>query len=227
MITKRRSAQSAFFNLRVFIGLLMALTGVILPLSGLATFAVPAASIGHTQPSYTATSSIDPLIPAGFDCSKIHELGIDMQTNLRAGAIMIFCGLSEGGISFHDSGVSPFVQKLIAPASYGGTDVDLITGPETFPNVTQSTTFTTANPDNPNQIVVAYNDSRGSNANPPNGAGASVSTDGGNTFPRLTTASGQSPFPNCGYPIILYNKPIQTWFVVCLDAIGGAIGVGL
>src|SRR5438046_1197028 len=84
----------------------------------------------------------------------------------------------------------------------------VITGTETFPNVTQSETFTTANPDNPDQIVVAYNDSRGLNANPINISGASVSTDGGNTFTRLTRATGQSPFDNTfGDPVILYNKP--------------------
>ena len=82
----------------------------------------------------------------------------------------------------------------------------------------QSETYTTANPDNPNQIVVAYNDSRGSNASPINISGASVSTDGGTTFTRLTTGSGQSPFANTlGDPVILYNKPTGTWFTMWLD----------
>src|SRR6266513_481383 len=161
---KNSTTQSAFFNVRVLIGLFTALPGVILVLLGFGTFAGPAASIAQTQQSYTATNLIDPLVPAGFDCSKVHELGIDKQENLRAGAIMIFCGLSEGGIPFHSIGVSKFVQKLMAPVSYGGLDVDLITGPETFPKVTQSETFSAANPDNPNQVVVAYNDSRGRDA---------------------------------------------------------------
>ena len=68
------------------------------------------------------------------------------------------------------------------PLAYGAADVNLITGTETSPNITQSETFTTANPDNPDQIVVAYNDSRGRNVNPINISGASVSTDGGATF---------------------------------------------
>ena len=181
----KRIAQSAFSNLRFVIGLLITPTGVFLGLLGFGPF-VPAASITQTQRNYTATSSIDPIVPAGFDCSKVHELGIDKQENLRAGAIMIFCGLSEGGIPFRGGGVSKFVQKLMAPVSYGGLDVDLITGPETFPNITQSETFSAANPDNLNQIVVAYNDSRGRDVNPINVAGASVSTDGGTTFTRLT-----------------------------------------
>ena len=89
---------------------------------------------------------------------------------------------------------------------YGTTDVDLITGTETFPHIDQSTTFTAGNPDNPLQIVVAYNDARGFNDSPSSGAGASVSTDGGNTFTRLTTANGQSPFPNSSSPVVLSDK---------------------
>ena len=36
-------------------------------------------------------------MPVPFDCSKIHELGIDKQMSLRAGAIMIACGQAQGG----------------------------------------------------------------------------------------------------------------------------------
>src|SRR6202035_3947757 len=104
---------------------------------------------------------------------------------------------------------------------------DLITGTETYPNIDQSTTFSAGNPDNPNQIVVAYNDSRGRNANPINISGASVSTDGGTTFTRLTKANGQSPFDNTvGDPVLLYNKPTATWFTVWLDLACGGQGLG-
>ena len=105
--------------------------------------------------------------------------------------------------------------SLLSPLSFGATDVDLITGNETSPNITQSETFTTANPDNPDQIVVAYNDSRGVNANPINISGASASTDGGLTFTRLTKANGQSPFDNTlGDPVVLYNRSSGEWFTV-------------
>jgi hypothetical protein len=126
-------SQLAFFKLRALIGLCIALGGVFLRLLGLGAFSAKA------QQNYNVTTrSVDPLVPAFFDCSKIHELGIDKQENFRAGAIMIACGLSEGGIPFRGSGFSRFVQKLMAPVSYGGLDVDLITGPETFPYVKQS-----------------------------------------------------------------------------------------
>jgi hypothetical protein len=226
----KRNAQSAFLNLRVLIGLLIALTGVILALLGFGAFAVPAASTTQAQQSYTTTNSIDALIPPGFDCSKIHELGIDKQENLRAGAIMIFCGEAQGGGTSASSSLSAltqFIRKLFSPAAYGygGTDVDLITGTETYPDVTQSTTFSWGNPDNPDQILVAYFDSRGAHANPINGSGASVSTDGGLTFTRLTAANGQSPFPNTGGdPVVIYNRPTGTWYTVLEDA---ACGYGL
>src|SRR5207248_1573720 len=128
---------------------------------------------------------------ADFDCSRIAELGIDIQENLRAGAIMIACGEAEGGSPSPSEAV---IQALIPqlPPLLGTTDIDLVTGTETSPHVVQSETFSAGNPDNPNQIVVAYNDSRGVASN--NISGASVSTDGGATFTRLTTGSGQSPF---------------------------------
>ncbi len=205
-------AQSAFSNLRFVIGLLITLTGVFLGLLGFGPL-VPAASITPAQQSHTYTNLIGPLVPAGFDCSKIHELGVDKQESLRAGAIMIFCGEAQGGElgeAPSSSAFSKLVQKLIAPMVYGGTDVDLITGDKSFPNITQSETFTTANPDT---------------ATPPNGSGASVSTDGGNTFTRLTTAGGQSPFSNTfGGPVILYNKPSGTWFTVWSDGNGCTLG---
>src|SRR5438876_2489681 len=191
---KKSASQSAFFNLRVLIGLLIVLAGVFLALAGFGTFSALAQA---QQKNKIITNSKDPLVPNGFDCSKIHELGIDKQMNFRAGAIMIACGQAQGGGTSATSPSSPlgaltqFIKQLFSPLAYGGTDVDLITGTETYPNVTQSETFTAINPDNPVQIVIAYNDSRGRNFNPINISGASCSTDGGITFTRITGTNGQ------------------------------------
>jgi hypothetical protein len=221
---KKSTSQSAFFNLRASIGLFIGLTGVCLPLLGFGAFSVQA------QQKYSVTTrSIDPLVPAMFDCSKIHELGIDRQENMRAGAIMIFCGLSKpGGAPSHfGPSSSKLAQSLMAPLAYGGIDVDLVTGTETFPHVTQSETYTTANPDNPTQIFVAYNDSRGRNFNPINISGGSFSTDGGTTFTRLTKANGQSPFDNTiGDPVVLFHKASGTWLTVWIDVACGGQGLG-
>src|SRR4029077_11543334 len=220
---RRSYGEDGFFNPRVLIGLFVILAGVFLALVGFGAFSAQA-----QQNRTIISQSTDPLVPVGFDCSRIHELGIDKQENMRAGALMIACGRAEGG-----SASSPFgafvqaIKKLLAPLVYGNTDVDLVTGTETSPNVTQSETATASNPDNPNQIVVAYNDSRGRNASPINISGASVSTDGGDTFTRLTAANGQSPFVGTeGDPVLLYNKPTGTWFTIWLDTLSGGQGLG-
>ena len=204
---KKSASKSAFFNLRVLIGLCIALAGISLALLGLDAFAANTAPVKIKN--HIITTSNDPLVPVGFDCTKIRQLGIDKQENFRAGAIMIACGAAEGGsgssVGFFQR-ITQAVKKLLVPL-YGAGDVNLITGTETSPNITQSETFTWANPDNPMQVVVAYNDSRGRNASPINISGASVSTDGGATFTRVTTASGQSPFANTdGDPVVLYNR---------------------
>ena len=219
---RRNLGEAGFFNLRFLIGLFVILAGVFLALLGFGAFSAQA------QQNHTITGqSTDPLVPVMFDCSKIHELGIDKQENMRAGAIMIYCGEAEGGSASPAGTFSQFVQKLLTPLAYGTTDVDLVTGTETSPNITQSETFTTVNPENPNQIVVAYNDSRGRNVSPINISGASVSTDGGTTFARVTLASGQGPFSNTvGDPVILFNGPTDTWYTVWLDGACGGQGLG-
>ena len=154
---------------------------------------------------------------------------------------MIACGAAEGASSGSSVGgffqrVAQGIKKLLVPL-YGAGDVDVINHPESSPNITQSETFTTVNPDNPQHIVSAFNDSRGRNASPINISGASVSTDGGATFDRLTctaiqngcVAIGQGPFSNTtGDPVILYNKPSGTWFTVWIGdgACGGGLGSG-
>src|SRR5436189_2906346 len=229
---KKSTSRSAFFNLRVLIGLCIVLVGVVLVLlaSGVLSSATAQSIIQAMTKGKIITSSSDPLVPVGFDCSTIHEKGIDKQENFRAGAIMIACGEVHGVSNPATSTLGPvgqFIKKLLTPLAYGATDKNLITGTETFPNITQSETFTTANPDNPNQIVVAYNDSRGRNFSPINISGASTSTDGGNTFTRLTKANGQSPFDNTfGDPVVLYHKPSGNWVTVWLDAACGGQGLG-
>src|SRR5712691_9546595 len=139
---KKKSSQSAFFNLRLLIGLFTVLAGVFLALLGFGAFSAQA-----QQKQNIITTSTDPLVPAGFDCSRIRELGIDKQENMRAGAIMIACGEAQGGAPSPFGTFSQFIQQLLpAPLAYGTTDVDLITATETSPDITQSETFSAANP---------------------------------------------------------------------------------
>jgi hypothetical protein len=146
---------------------------------------------------------------------------------MRAGAIRIACGLEPGGFPSVLETVHQAIQETLAPSAYGGADKNLI-NPQTDAgtHITQSETYSLANPDNPNQIVVTYNDSR-SFPSFNNISGASVSTDGGTTFTRLIAATGRSPFDNTfGDPVTLYNKPTGTWFAIWLDAACGGQGLG-
>src|SRR5712691_4213672 len=235
-LARRLVGEGGFFHLRILIGLCIALAGISLALLSLDTFAANSAPVKIRN--HIITASNDPLVPVGFDCSKIEELGINKQENFRAGAIMIACAADGASGSASVGGVfqniTSAVKRILLPL-YGAGDVNLINHPETSPNITQSETFTTVNPDNPQQIVVAYNDSRGRNASPINISGASVSTDGGTTFTRLTcpsiggscTVVGQSPFSNTeGDPVILYNKPTGTWFTIWIDVACGGGGMG-
>ena len=225
---KRSTSHSAFFNLRLLIGLLIILAGVSLAMLGSRASSSPSgSSFAEAQQKYQPPIKIvDPtLLPAGFDCSKIRELGIDRQENFRAGLIMIACGEAEGGSGPNVSFLSRLLQTVFAPFTYGGTDVDLITGAETSPHVTQSETFSWTNPDNPNQIVVTYNDSRTATANY---SGASYSSDGGLTFTRLNP----SPFAtghgtNFGDPVVLYNRPNATWHAIFLASGCGSFNAGI
>src|ERR1700745_2356841 len=133
---KKSASKSAFFNLRVLLGLLAVVTGVLLALAGLGTFSGITASSAQAKQK---PKIIDvPGLPPGFDCSQIHKLGIDRQENFRAGAIMIACGEAEGGSATpFVNAVKRGIEKVLAPLAYGAADVDLITGTENFPNVTQ------------------------------------------------------------------------------------------
>src|SRR5439155_9701230 len=127
------------------------------------TFSAITASSAQAQQKHKIIDV--PGLPPGFDCSKIHELGIDKQENFRAGAIMIACGEAQGGsASSQGDAASPFralspsMQKLLAPLFIGGPDVDVILPDGTYPKVTQSESMEWGGPNN--TWVVNYNDSR-------------------------------------------------------------------
>src|SRR5262245_14561303 len=103
---KKSTSQSAFFNLRVLVALVVGLAGLSLLAYGALPTAKPTARGAHAKrvvaPSpgkyqVRTKPGINPLVPAMFDCSKIRQFGIDRMENFRAGAIMIHCGQAKGG----------------------------------------------------------------------------------------------------------------------------------
>ena len=66
----------------------------------------------------------------GVQCSQIFELGIDKQENLRATMIRVACGMDAPGFAGQDG------EGIESPEDF--TNINLITGGETLPHVTQS-----------------------------------------------------------------------------------------
>src|SRR5260370_13190256 len=122
---KQSASQSAFFNLRVLIGLFIVLAGVFLALAGFGTFSAITASSAQAQQKHKIINIQG--LPPGFDCSTIYEKGIDKMENLRAARIMIACGEAEGGgVSASPAAAfSQFVNKLLAPLPFAAADVGL------------------------------------------------------------------------------------------------------
>ena len=118
----KSTSQSAFFNLRVLIGLFAVLAGVFLALIGLGTFSGLTASSAKAQQTHKIINVAG--LPPGFDCATIRENGIDRQENFRAGAIMIACGEAQGGSPLSYGAFSQLLNQVTAPLAYGGGDVD-------------------------------------------------------------------------------------------------------
>src|SRR5262249_49905218 len=135
---KKSTSQSAFFNVRVLIGLSVVLAGAFLALIGFGTFSGVTASSAQAQQTHKIINVAG--LPPGFDCATILEKGIDRQENLLAGSIMIACGESGGGSPFSFGAFSGLYNAVTAPMTLGGTDVDIITGADSITHPTQSET---------------------------------------------------------------------------------------
>src|ERR1700730_991028 len=226
---KKSASQSAFFNLRVLAGLFMALAGVSLALLAFGVFSPASTAQAQQKPKIKIIDV--PGLPPGFDCSKIHQLGIDKMENHGAGLIMIACGEAQGGqASSQGDAASPFralspsMQKLLAPLFIGGGDVDVILPDGTYPQVTQSESMEWGGPNN--TWVVNYNDSRTAGSCY---SGVSYSTDNGATW-HASSAFCTGHGTNYGDPIVVYNAALGMWFAGDLaNGCGGGIpgGIGL
>src|SRR5215813_1788945 len=128
---KKSASRSAFFNVRVLIGVFILLAGIFLALASSGVFSATAQSVIQAMTKgKIITQSSDPLVAVGFDCSKIHEKGIDKQENFRAGAIMMACGEISGASNAATSTLGPvgqFIKRMLMPLAFGAADVDLVT----------------------------------------------------------------------------------------------------
>ncbi len=183
---------------------------------------VCAAILMGLLPSRPASAEA-PLTVLGVECSRIEELGIDKQLNMRAALIRIGCGV-EKAVSPADVSAGPSevdALQLLAN-SYGGMNVNTITGTETYPKVTQSESMVWANG---MIVVVNYNDSKDS---PSNYSGISYSINGGESFSRLAPnplATGHGT--NFGDPILVFNQRLGKWFAGDIVTGCGGQGIGV
>jgi hypothetical protein len=154
----------------------------------------------------------------GVDCSQIHALGLLKQDNMRAGRVLIECGIVRGGHPSDDSAVAPTTPPNIQVSNRTCSDGASCTKSES------SVWGSTKN--NGQTIVVNYNDHNPGGSL--NYTGTSVSTDGGSTFKELAPppfSSGHGD--NFGDPIVVFNSKLNKWFAGDLaDGCGGQ-GVGL
>ncbi len=153
----------------------------------------------------------------GVPCAEIFKRGIDKQDNLRASMVLVGCGLARGG-----DGLEAGDGVALSP---NFLNLNLISGLETFPNVTQSESMIWANGDT---IVANFNDSREINRNPLILSSLAVSFDGGQSFERIGPMSPlRGHGNNFGDPIVVYNQRLGLWFAGDLASGCGEFGIGL
>jgi hypothetical protein len=158
----------------------------------------------------------------GVDCSKINVPSLMMQDNLRAGLILVECGIvpggkkTPGGVAEHTPANPPNIKNAWVSNDKSCSSASDLCGSESM--VAASTA------DQGQTIVVNYN------ANYDNGeySGTSYSTNGGATFTE------NNPFnsghgTNYGDPLVVYNSKLALFFAGDLvdGGCSGGLGIGL
>src|SRR5438067_13942970 len=87
----RYLGEGRFFTVRVVISVFTILFGAFVALAGSGVLSAPAASSAKGQQKYSPAinANVFGTLPPGFDCSTIHEKGIDKQETRRAGALEV------------------------------------------------------------------------------------------------------------------------------------------
>ena len=160
----------------------------------------------------------------GIDCSEIRSLGIDKQENLRAGIVMIECGLAPAG-SPASAGEQPGSGPSLIPFVLTNVQVSNRSCSSSS-SCTKSESMVWASTANGGQTIVDnYNDH---NPTYSSYSGTSYSTNGGASFTELQPppfASGHGS--NFGDPIVVFNAKLNKWFAGDLVTGCGSFGIGL
>ena len=167
--------------------------------------------------------SLAQMTSVGIDCSQIRALSIDRQDNLRAGKVMIECGLVAGG---DPSAASPEdTEPSFAPLAFLNVLVSNRSCSSSS-SCTKSESMVWANSVTGGKTIIDnYNDH---NPTYNTYSGTSYSTDGGATFLEIQPppfASGHGM--NFGDPIVVFNAKLNKWFAGDLAGGCGGQGIGL
>jgi hypothetical protein len=155
----------------------------------------------------------------GVDCARINVPSLMMQDNMRAGRILIECGIVQGG----QPTAAGVAREATAPPNIRVSNGSDCSGSADVCGSESMVAASTA--DKGQTIVVNYNanyDGAG------NYSGVSYSTDGGATFHEIQPA----PFAtahgfNAGDPIVVFNSKLGKFFAGDLVGSCGGQGVGL
>jgi hypothetical protein len=146
----------------------------------------------------------------GVDCSKIDVPSLMMQDSMRAGLILIQCGIVQGGQPSAGG-----ATKLPAPPNIRASNRAC----SSSSSCTKSESMVWASTKNGGQtIVVNYNDSKGDGSDY---SGTSYSSDGGVTFHEIQPPpfGSSSHGSNFGDPLVVFNSKMGKFFAG--DIVGG------
>jgi hypothetical protein len=157
-------------------------------------------------------------------CETLRARHVDEQANPRAAALSASCrqgdSLQPPPKAIPSSAPAPISR--IVKSLLGGSDLDVVTGEETYPAVTQAGSMVWGNG---TTVVTVYNDTKGA---PSSFSGMSVSTDGGANFTRLDPDPFGSAFTDdSGSPAVAYDASASLWLATTIASDCGGQGIGL
>jgi len=157
----------------------------------------------------------------GVDCSQINVPSLMMQDNLRAGLILIECGIVPGGGQAAVAGGG--THKMAAPPNIL---VSNSSGCDSSSELCGSESMIAASTADKGQTVVVNYNANGS-FNGGNYGGQSYSTDGGKTFTEIFPFEDNAHGTNYGDPLMVYNAKLGEFFGGDLVSGGDCGGLGL
>jgi len=177
-----------------------------------------ATSLALAAPLAPGFAAVSPE-PDAAQCEQLARHHIDQQAGPRAALLAAIC-----------SGRAPELPpELPRPEgirrsieAFGGSDINLVTGTETLPMVTQAGSSVGGHGD---EIVAVYNDTLDA---PLSYSGISVSVDGGANFTRLSPDPFTTVFAgDAGSPAVAWDELGATWTAAVLSTACGGQGIGL